>query len=131
MIKKINNRLEIFNYLDWIKRTPCPGDTYENILGRFLFGQYDALLGMDEENTVVALMVYYFDEKNRIFYIVLLYARGQVLNFFNEFMQLMLEMDVDIIRGQSGHDESILANIFNSVEKARKLYTVYEYKMEV
>jgi len=122
MIKQFENRLDILDFLPWIKQVPITDDTHADIIGRYLSGYYQGLIGT-KDGKPVALMIYYVNEKTSTLFIVLLYAKKQVIGFYKEFLSLCKEHKIKKVRGRSVHDIGILKNLLID---AKKLYSVYE-----
>lgn len=122
MIKQLENRLEILEFLGWINATPVVDTTRAEVIGRYLLGHYQALVAIDDKNNPVGLMVYYVNEKTHTLFIVLLYARKQVGNFIQEFLTLCKKTGIKRIRGYSTHE----LNVFKNMPGVKKVYSVYE-----
>jgi hypothetical protein len=121
MIKSLENRLDILEFIDWIKETPLADDTHARVLGRYLSGFYQGIVGYDEANNPKGLMIYYISNTDTLF-IVLLYARGQVNKFLEEFVELCKKRGIKRVRGNSIHG----AEIFRKIPGVKQIYSVYE-----
>lgn len=122
MIKRIENRLDILNLLDWIKETPLVDDTHERVLGHYLSGYYEAIVGYDESKNPKGLMIYFIKDSTKTLFIVLLYARGHVNKFLDEFVELCKKRGIKRVRGNSIHD----TDIFRKIPGVERIYSVYE-----
>lgn len=121
MIKSLENRLDVLEFIDWIKQTPIVDDTHTQVLGRYLSGYYEAIVGYDEGNNPKGLMIYYITNNDALF-IVLLYARGQVNKFLDEFIELCKKRGIKRVLGKSVHSKEI----FRKIPGVKRIYSVYE-----
>jgi len=122
MIKKLKNKLDILEFISWIKETPLVDDTHERILGRYLSGYYEAIVGYDESDNPKGLMIYYINAKTESLIIELLYARGNVNKFLDEFIDLCKQANIKRVRGFSLHDE----HVFAKIPGVKRIFSVYE-----
>ena len=122
MIKSLKNRLEILNFLKWIVEVPVVETTHAEIIGRYLTGYYEALVGVDDKDIPVGLMIYYINEKTHTLFILLLHARGQAMNFLDEFISFCKTSGIKKVQGYSVHG----LDVFKHIPNVKKLYSVYE-----